>query len=183
MQSKAYNAVFCTLCDRLSGSSAKCKLNLTHFPFGSQKAKFSGAKIAKGACTTYTKISAKFLHLCQQTKPWHFTFSLLFRAASALFLPSPPTTAMTTARNFYDPFTDLARFHGDLPKSGESIAALCPTPPLPHFQSGRILPVFVVYGGGNPPGISRPVKIRKHRLFAYHYGAFSENAFAGRNVA
>lgn len=85
MQSKAYNAVFCTLCDRLSGSSAKCKLNLTHFPFGSQKAKFSGAKIAKGACTTYTKISAKFLHLCQQTKPWHFTFSLLFRATCPSF--------------------------------------------------------------------------------------------------
>lgn len=85
MQSKAYNAVFCTLCDRLSGSSAKCKLNLTHFPFGSKKAKFSGAKIAKGTCTTYTKISAKFLHLCQQTKPWHFTFSLLFRAACPSF--------------------------------------------------------------------------------------------------
>ena len=62
MQSKAYNAVFCTLCGRLSGSSAKCKLNLTHFPFGSQKAKFSGAKIANAVCTIYTKTSANFLH-------------------------------------------------------------------------------------------------------------------------
>ena len=98
MQSKAYNAVFCTLCDRLSGSSAKCKLNLTHFPFGSQKAKFSGAKIAKGACTTYTKISAKFLHLCQQTKPWHFTFSLLCRA-----LPHSTPAAFSKRQ-------DIARF-------------------------------------------------------------------------
>lgn len=102
---------------------------------------------------------------------------------SALFLPSPPVAAKPPRAIFTIRLPISPAFTMTFQNQTKVLPRTAPLHPLPHFQSDGILPVFVIYGGRSPPGISRPVKIRKHRLFAYHYGTFSENAFAGRNVA
>ena len=102
---------------------------------------------------------------------------------SALFLPSPPVAVKPPRAIFTIRLPISPAFTVTFQNQTKVLPRTAPLHPLPHFQSDGILPVFVVCGGGSPPGISRPVKIRKHRLFAYHYGTFSENAFAGRNVA
>ena len=95
--------VFCTHCEGLSNSSAKRKLNLTHFSPGTGKTFFFGAKIANAACTIYTKTNANFLHPSPKAIGHHFTFSLLFRAAPAHF-PDSLNSAAVSASIFADPF-------------------------------------------------------------------------------
>ena len=88
---------------------------------------------------------------------------------------------MTTARNFYDPFTDPARFHGDLPKSGESIAALCPTPPPAAFSKRQDIARFCCLRRRQPAGHIKACKNPKTQTFCIPLRCFFRKCICGKN--
>lgn len=87
---------------------------------------------------------------------------------------------MTTARNFYDPFTDLARFHGDFPKSGESIAALCPTPPPAAFSMRQDIARFCYLRRRQPAGHIKACKNPKTQTFCIPLRRFFRKCIRGK---
>lgn len=129
----------------------------------------------------YTQKRAQIFYTRLQRQSDIILHFLYFSApCRRFFLPSPPATAMTTARNFYDPFTDLARFHDDLPKPDESFAAHCPTPPPAAFSKRRDIARFCYLRRAQPAGHIKTCKNPKIQTFCIPLRHFFRKCIHGK---
>lgn len=95
------------------------------------------------------------------------------------FFRRPPAVAKPPRVILTDPFFASVRFQSNRFKPGKNIARTISFTP-PNVQSDGILPVFVIYGGGQPAGHIKACKNPKTQTFCIPLRHFFRKCICGK---
>lgn len=129
----------------------------------------------------YTQKRAQIFYTRLQRQSDIILHFLYFSApCRRFFLPSPPAAAKPPRAIFTIRLPISPAFTVTFQNQTKVLPRTAPLHPLPHFQSGRILPVFVIYGGGQPAGHIKACKNPKTQTFCIPLRHFFRKCIRGK---